>query len=123
MGLKTTYYLRSMGASRIEKSTINLAKYGDKSSVDAQTIVESGPTPSTVVIQETVVMSSFNSSVPSPAEFTNQMAYAPVVVETPQVVLKEPKQFEMSAIETTETQTFPPRRVEMMGEVCESCSA
>ena len=31
MGLKTTYYLRTMGASRIEKSTVNLAKFGGTS--------------------------------------------------------------------------------------------
>ncbi len=28
-GLKTTYYLRSMGATRIEKSTLDIAKYGN----------------------------------------------------------------------------------------------
>jgi ribonucleoside-diphosphate reductase alpha chain len=28
-GLKTTYYLRSMGATRIEKSTLDVAKYGN----------------------------------------------------------------------------------------------
>jgi ribonucleoside-diphosphate reductase alpha chain len=28
-GLKTTYYLRSMGATRIEKSTLDVNKYGD----------------------------------------------------------------------------------------------
>jgi len=27
-GLKTTYYLRSLGATRIEKSTLNASKYG-----------------------------------------------------------------------------------------------
>ena len=28
-GLKTTYYLRSMGATRIEKSTLDINKYAD----------------------------------------------------------------------------------------------
>ncbi len=28
-GLKTTYYLRSMGATRIEKSTLDANKYND----------------------------------------------------------------------------------------------
>jgi len=28
-GLKTTYYLRSMGATRVEKSTLDIAKYGN----------------------------------------------------------------------------------------------
>lgn len=29
MGLKTTYYLRTLGASQVEKSTVNAAEYGD----------------------------------------------------------------------------------------------
>jgi ribonucleoside-diphosphate reductase alpha chain len=28
-GLKTTYYLRSMGATRVEKSTIDVTKYAN----------------------------------------------------------------------------------------------
>jgi hypothetical protein len=28
MGLKTTYYLRSLGASQVEKSTVNTAEFG-----------------------------------------------------------------------------------------------
>jgi len=28
-GLKTTYYLRSMGATRIEKSTLDITKYAN----------------------------------------------------------------------------------------------
>ncbi len=28
-GLKTTYYLRSLGASQVEKSTVDTAKYGN----------------------------------------------------------------------------------------------
>lgn len=41
LGLKTTYYLRTMGASRIEKSTIDLNKYGttSKSEVAAHDLV------------------------------------------------------------------------------------
>src|SRR3990167_4673605 len=34
LGLKTTYYLRTMGASRIEKSTVNLSKFGATSKSD-----------------------------------------------------------------------------------------
>jgi ribonucleotide reductase alpha subunit len=147
LGLKTTYYLRSLGASRIEKSTIDLAKYGNKTSVEAQAqgaSTTSGGTPSTIMIQETVIATSMNGSIPSPAVFTEQISYAKIqtpmmekvaektveapraerpVVEMPKVVLKEPKKFELKAIEPlAATQTKRPQ-VEMMGEVCESCSA
>jgi ribonucleoside-diphosphate reductase alpha chain len=145
MGLKTTYYLRSMGASRIEKSTINLAKYGDKNSVGAQAQGASteSPTPSSIVIQETIV-ASVNASVPSPAMFTEQLSYAmktttpstasetytEVTIEQkmPEVVLAEPKQFAFGssvAPEASATDTLITKRpqIEIMGEPCESCSA
>lgn len=31
MGLKTTYYLRTMGASRVEKATVDMQKFGGTS--------------------------------------------------------------------------------------------
>jgi len=52
LGLKTTYYLRTMGASRIEKSTVNLAKFGATSNTDSPV----GITASTVIIEETVAV-------------------------------------------------------------------
>lgn len=57
LGLKTTYYLRTLGASRIEKATVNLAKFGGTSKSDTPARV-SGPVPSTVVIEETVTVAS-----------------------------------------------------------------
>ncbi|HEV8677576.1 MAG TPA: ribonucleoside-diphosphate reductase subunit alpha, partial [Candidatus Paceibacterota bacterium] len=84
LGLKTTYYLRTLGASRIEKSTVNLAKYGSKDSVEAQAQGSStqSPTPSAIVIEETVV-ASINASVPSPAIFTEQIAFGGMKTSTP----------------------------------------
>ncbi|OGH68815.1 MAG: ribonucleoside-diphosphate reductase subunit alpha [Candidatus Magasanikbacteria bacterium RIFCSPHIGHO2_02_FULL_47_14] len=50
MGLKTTYYLRSMGASQVEKSTVNASVYGDthKRSNFSTARVESGVVPQEV---------------------------------------------------------------------------
>jgi ribonucleotide reductase alpha subunit len=56
LGLKTTYYLRTMGASRIEKSTVNLAKYGASSQGDAAVRSGGEGVPSSVVVQETVAV-------------------------------------------------------------------
>ncbi len=51
LGLKTTYYLRTLGASRIEKSTVDSSKHATSTDVDAP--VASGIA-STIIIQETV---------------------------------------------------------------------
>ncbi len=143
LGLKTTYYLRTMGASRIEKSTINLAKYGDKNSVASQTVDSStlsneSPTPSTIIIQETVTMAAVGASIPSPfsSEIQAKVAHSTPtatvvemvetvrVVETPKVQLREPKAFAFSssAADPSAMQMRRPQ-VEIMGEACESCSA
>jgi ribonucleoside-diphosphate reductase alpha chain len=137
LGLKTTYYLRSMGASRIEKATINLAKYGDNSRVESQPTASSeSPTPSTIIIEETVTVAAVGASVPSPAIFTEQFAYAPMqtstptqMPEAPKVALVEPKSFSFSqasgigASNTAEMTLTRNPNIEIMGEVCESCSA
>ncbi len=47
MGLKTTYYLRSMGASQVEKSTVNTTEYG-------ATHTRGGSVPSSVSVAEMV---------------------------------------------------------------------
>jgi ribonucleoside-diphosphate reductase alpha chain len=67
MGLKTTYYLRTMGASRIEKSTVNMQKFGGTSKTETSVASNQGSTPSSVILEETVtIASSGMGSVPSP---------------------------------------------------------
>ncbi|MCC7500502.1 ribonucleoside-diphosphate reductase subunit alpha [Candidatus Nomurabacteria bacterium] len=53
LGLKTTYYLRTLGASRIEKSTVNMTKFGATSEKDAP--VQSAVA-STVIVEEMVAV-------------------------------------------------------------------
>lgn len=53
LGLKTTYYLRTLGASRIEKSTVDLSKFGATSKSDSPA---EGPVASSVIVQETVTV-------------------------------------------------------------------
>ncbi len=77
LGLKTTYYLRTLGASRIEKSTVNMAKFGGTSKTDLG--VGTGTTGSpqanagqtTVTIEEIITIneptpSLVAKSIPSP---------------------------------------------------------
>ncbi len=58
LGLKTTYYLRTMGASRIEKSTVNMQKFGGTSKSETSVASNSGSVPSTVIIEEVIAVST-----------------------------------------------------------------
>ena len=57
LGLKTTYYLRTLGASRIEKSTINMAKFGGTSKTDLGAGTGTNSATTTITIEETVTIS------------------------------------------------------------------
>jgi len=69
LGLKTTYYLRSLGASQVEKSTVSVAEHGAthtrKSGIvsAAMTSIESGD--ATTVTAEVVVEKTIPMSIPS----------------------------------------------------------
>ncbi|MEZ0209233.1 MAG: ribonucleoside-diphosphate reductase subunit alpha [Candidatus Paceibacterota bacterium] len=65
LGLKTTYYLRSLGASQVEKSTVNASEFGSthKRGTDAGTQVSSAT----------------ESGVPSPVMMETAVAMTPVV--------------------------------------------
>ena len=120
LGLKTTYYLRTLGASRIEKSTVNLAKFGGTSKFDNAVASNAGSVPSSVVIEETVIVATVRDpldSIPSPIVMlepsqikVDYMAYAQVTAGIPTfgeqtiAVVNRPK-------------------IEIIGEVCENCSA
>ncbi|HVV39075.1 MAG TPA: ribonucleoside-diphosphate reductase subunit alpha [Candidatus Paceibacterota bacterium] len=95
LGLKTTYYLRTMGASRTEKSTVNLAKFGGTSKTETAVASNQGSTPSSVIIEETVSITSTmglptgrQGSIPSPiimsqnAQGQSEMVYAQATVAT-----------------------------------------
>jgi ribonucleoside-diphosphate reductase alpha chain len=147
LGLKTTYYLRTLGASRIEKSTVNLAKFGATSQGEAA--VASGGMPSAVVVTESVAVvrggeSMFASQTTveaqeSPREVVAEVAAA---VEARQVL--EGKQIPFEYAGTPQPSSVPsvPERgvsgipqfsekaavknrpkIEIIGEQCESCSA
>jgi len=140
LGLKTTYYLRTMGASRTEKSTVNMAKFGGTSKSDTSVASTQGSTPSTVIIEETVTVASTMGSVPSPiimshnASGQNEMVYAQATVAAaiaPQMRAEAPLQEAPRVVSSgipqfgTEPIAAPANRpkIEILGEACESCSA
>ncbi|HVY72922.1 MAG TPA: ribonucleoside-diphosphate reductase subunit alpha [Candidatus Paceibacterota bacterium] len=110
LGLKTTYYLRTLGASRIEKSTVNLAKFGGTSKSD-NAVAAGGAVASATVVQETVQVTAVEvmaATEPTPS---------PIVVSAPAMVAT-------SGIPQFESAPRIPRgKVEIIGEACESCSA
>lgn len=151
MGLKTTYYLRTLGASRVEKATVNLAKFGGTSKQDApaQASVVSG-----VIIEEMVAVvnrgglqSSLSeapsqeavvASVPSPMSVGEVTA----IVEAKQVMAGQMELIDRARRAPAAPAAATPapvskgipsfgektvvetkNKVEIIGEACESCSA
>jgi hypothetical protein len=78
LGLKTSYYLRTLGASRIEKSTVNLAKFGGTSK--SETAVSSGSVPSSVIIEETVAVAMSSRGVMDAASVATTAILSPISV-------------------------------------------
>ena len=124
LGLKTTYYLRTMGASRIEKSTINLAKFGGANRGDAPVASSGGPVPSTVVIEETVTVAAIQSQAGSPllrAASAMRAEQQPAKPSEPAIQAGSagiPSFSEKTVVGPTG------KRVEILNsEECESCSA
>ncbi len=152
LGLKTTYYLRTLGASRVEKSTVNMAKFGGTSKSEAPA---AGGTPSSVILQESVTVITqdalisqgsstiISESVVSPVTMSEIAAaieqkqieagqstldYASIKQPAHQVV--QSPLYENRGIPTfgaaTSIADIPAAsrpKVEIIGETCESCSA
>lgn len=139
LGLKTTYYLRTMGASRIEKSTVNLAKFGGTSKSDAPVGVSNGSVPSSVIIEETVTIAAINNPNQSPlltavvAEKAMLASVRPVAITPAAPAPKVEPVIERGSSgipsfgeATTQPKTFTApngKKIEILGEECESCSA
>ncbi len=116
LGLKTTYYLRTLGASRVEKSTVNMAKFGATDAVAAT----KGSTASNVVVEETVTIISPPSPVSGlktdilvnipPISVTREGAFSPVTVGALAAVVEareiEAGQMQM-ALESQSTESSP----------------
>jgi len=80
LGLKTTYYLRTLGASRVEKSTVNLSKFGGTSRLDAPA-QNNAPVATSITVEETTTIATATLS--------------PLVMsETPEFVLARNPQVE-----------------------------
>jgi len=127
LGLKTTYYLRTMGASRIEKSTVDLAKFGGASKNETA-VSNNQPTASTVIIEETIAVlprqsheepamqatATITASVLSPIKVAQPVIAAAILPDAPKGIPK-------FGSESIAVANRP--KIEIIGEACESCSA
>jgi ribonucleoside-diphosphate reductase alpha chain len=143
LGLKTTYYLRTMGASRIEKATVNMAKFGGTSQKD--TAVQNGqPVASSVALEETIAVlprqaheepameakGSVHASGSPMTIYEASGASGPTVaspIKVSQTVIaaatipQASKGIPTFGGAPTVVQNRP--KIEIIGEACESCSA
>ena len=141
LGLKTTYYLRTLGASRVEKSTVELGKYG--ANTDGSTSV-----PSAILVSESVSVSAPRQDVLlASAESLPQAGVPSPVLPSEVVAMVEANQVRAGQLEipsgvAPKLQNQPAPvissgipsfgekvavinrpKIEVIGEVCESCSA
>ena len=65
MGLKTTYYLRTLGASQVEKATVSTAEYGATHTRAAGGVYESAVTVAETIVAEEVAVEAPVLSVPA----------------------------------------------------------
>jgi ribonucleotide reductase alpha subunit len=147
LGLKTTYYLRTMGASRIEKSTVNMQKFGGTSKSDTSVASNAGSTPSSVTIEETVMVATRGviDQAPSPIQISmseksdviiDHMAYAKIAalprqessmesvhMTHPAPPILKPMSSGIPKFGEQSTAVKNRPKIEIIGEQCESCSA
>lgn len=102
LGLKTTYYLRTLGASQVEKSTVNAAEYG---STHKRNTGEQSPSgvATTVVVQETITEAILSPIQPE--------AIAVETVEVSRTTIKEEPLQQLPRAE----QDSPRKRFEIVG--------
>ena len=127
LGLKTTYYLRTLGASRVEKATVDMKKFGGTSQQDSPNNVATSVA-SSIIIEEAVLIEATVASTPSPLIMAAGQSYAAMPNVAMQQVAVERSSWNVAATQTAEPlmQEFAlptNAHIEVVGEVCESCSA
>ncbi len=138
MGLKTTYYLRTLAASQVEKSTVNISEHGSthtrkKEGAPADAVSEPTHTPAPAMpaevmakaINPVTILSPMTVSIPSPIQTSAPaMAMASVkpAISVAAAVCEVPAQAPIAQA-PTETATMKPKyNITKIGDaVCEAC--
>lgn len=135
LGLKTTYYLRTLGASRIEKSTVNMAKYGATSSGETSVAITSTVVEEMIAVVAPNQATLENLSMESVGEVVARLEQKAVAAGQAEMALVErakaaptvtsaPAHINSGVPTFGETAAVTNRpKIEIVGEACESCSA
>jgi ribonucleoside-diphosphate reductase alpha chain len=107
MGIKTTYYLRTLGASQVEKSTVNTNEFGSTHKRDT-----SGP--------EEIVSDATVANVPEVAA-TAVIAAAPIPSMVPPADLTSAQKMAAAALASKESGAAAPKLCLIEDPDCEAC--
>jgi ribonucleoside-diphosphate reductase alpha chain len=103
LGLKTTYYLRSLGASQVEKSTVNASEFGSthkrdagadtqtsaiSSGISASTLATSATASAVAVVSSDVAVPAIKSQVAPIPSMVPSSSQAPAMAEAPKMKYK-----------------------------------
>ena len=115
LGLKTTYYLRTLGASRVEKATVSMSKFGGTSQLDSA--APSGQAVSGilgVIVEETTLTTATLSPLGVSEVMSQSTETTPTISTLVTPSTHQTPEFELAARSP---------QVEVLSEPCESCSA
>jgi ribonucleoside-diphosphate reductase alpha chain len=101
MGLKTTYYLRTMGASSVEKNTVSIAKQQSKGTMEAATAAAAA-----IIAQEITVKSESDAAL---VQIYDKQKY---IAESQQKSVVEEQQQVVKAVD------FSAVNITAMGQAC-----
>ncbi len=99
LGLKTTYYLRSLGASQVEKSTVNASEFGSTHKRGEDIVVEGGIISGVTtagIISSVAVSAAVNVSTEVPAPVVSTVAPIPSIVKNSASFVEQSTRVEVS---------------------------
>jgi ribonucleoside-diphosphate reductase alpha chain len=128
MGLKTTYYLRSMGVSQVEKSTVNISDHGVthlRSGKKQQADVTSAPQQVVVPTQPVVAASVPAAAVATPPAIAPKIVSPQMVMPSTQAPTPPAATMSVAAPKPTVTVTTAPQAEPKLCRIedpdCEAC--
>jgi ribonucleoside-diphosphate reductase alpha chain len=125
MGLKTTYYLRSLGATQVEKSTVNTAGTHLRKNNESNVITPAGPVVSPVTSEGVYVTAGVAAQVtepvPSPLSIPSPSPISRVALDAEKVMPVQPVRVESVGEGAVAQKAHTVRLHVAEDAICESC--
>jgi ribonucleoside-diphosphate reductase alpha chain len=127
MGLKTTYYLRTLAASQVEKSTVNSAEYGSTHTRKKDTAPSDVASPAEPVQAPAAAPAELMAKAEKPAAVVSKVVTpSPITVQASVPVMASaspaPHQQQIMQAPADEASTKPKYTITKIGDaVCEAC--